>query len=156
MKVNTPNNNNCSNHNNINNINNSINLEMCISFPLYDKLEKKLECGENVKLPEMDDVQSWRKICTMINSVSLEDSEAILQLIYHHYLNEQEFFTSSTEKKELIVQQLYTISETRKNIVRHPYLVQTFANTTNGKGMMFNLVNLPDKLQKIIALYILS
>ena len=121
---------------------------------LYEDLLQKIDAFDPAWIGE--DQQGWRKICSAIGSLPLDDAEAILQLIYHHYLVEQGYFGAPEEKQEAIRDQLMTIAEARKNIARYPYNVQTFANTTGGKGLMFNMLNLPERLQRIIALYVLQ
>lgn len=129
-----------------------------MNFELYDELEKRVTTEGDQKLPATEDVSGWRKICTLINSLELEEVEAILQLIFHHYLLEQGFYDPNTgqETREMLIQQLSNISETRKNVSRQPYNVQPPANMSGGKGCMFTLQNLPDKLKKIIGLYVLG
>lgn len=130
-----------------------------MNFELYEELEGKVELEPGSSLiPKPDDVAGWRKICTIINSFELEEVEAILQFIFHHYLLEQGFYDPNTsqETRQQLVQQLSNISETRKNVAKQPYNVQPPANMTGGKGCMFTLQNLPDKLKKIIALYVLG
>lgn len=123
-------------------------------FELYDEMEKK---SLTLDLPDVKNTNEWRKFCSKINILSQEGTDTVLQFIYHHYLLENSYYTSPEDKKKLLLTQLSLINDSRRNISKQPYLVQSFSTTTgpgNGKGLMFNFDNIPDKLRRIIAAYV--
>ena len=125
------------------------------SFVLYEELEKKIDdTNFNSIIPSQSDQLEWRRIGQQINQMPDEDLKAILQFIYHHYLIEKNYYNLKQEQKDEIIKQLRSISDPRKNISRYPYSVQVL--NKDGTGMTFNMLKLPEKLRKIIAMFVLG
>lgn len=87
----------------------------------------------------------WKKICTTINCLPLEHAEVIYILILNHYMNELR--ENNVEGYE----QMIKIGGMDAKRLQQIYGIKT---SNNGRGIMMNVNNIPNKLQQIIATYI--
>lgn len=97
-----------------------------MEFPLYNQLTSMLPYESS----NMND--KWMSVMNL----PLEQSEIIFALIWHYYKTEE---TASSCKK------------TTKSAFAIPYKGKLFEA---GKGVLYQVVELPDKLKQIISLYI--
>lgn len=110
-------------------------MEDCIIY------KQVLELSNDKMERELD----WKKICTTINCLPLEHAEAIYILILNHYLSELR--GNNVEAYE----QMIKIKGMDGKKLQQIYGIKT---SNNGKGIMMNVNNIPNKLQQIIATYI--
>jgi hypothetical protein len=96
-----------------------------MEFPLYNQLTSLLP----YEAGDMND--KWMSVMNL----PLEQSEIIFALIWHYYKTEE---TSSSSKKT-------------KPASAIPYKGKLFEA---GKGVLYQVTELPDKLKQIISLYI--
>ncbi len=99
-----------------------------IDFPLYNELKKNSQ--SYIEVPDV-----WKYVMNL----PLEHLEIIYALIWHHSLLEQPKLKNGS----------ISISSQRKANI--PYKGKLF---DTGKGMIFQVKELPIELQKIIAYYI--
>ena len=86
-----------------------------------------------------NDKINWSQICSTISKLSTDHTEILYSLILHYYFTETK--NPSSQMK------------TKGKIIQLPFGGKTF---DNGKGAIYQLEKLPEKLKRIIAAYILT
>ena len=108
-------------------------------FPLYDQLCKVQESS----LPD------WPRLCVAITGLSLGHSKIIYALILHHYITIQGNTNMSESQGSLA--RFQGAHTGRKKNSQLPYGGKTF---DQGKGIMFNVNNVPLELRNVISAYL--
>lgn len=111
-------------------------------FPVYDQLL-------SLSIPLTDAISDWSKICATINSLSIEHTNFLCALIFHHYRLEMQSRVNGNVLEQLLVQ--YQSEAGNRSSLGLPYGGQTFKT---GRGIVFTVNNLPIDLQRIITNYV--